>query len=311
MTITSSKTTIEVRPLSGHTGAELFGVDLSQPLDSETVSDIRSALLKWGVVFLRDQAITPGQHVEFARLFGTVTPAHPLIPGLEGHPEILVVSDRKRHREAQESTGRPTLSEHDDNNWHVDVTFVPNPPFASILRSVVAPPDGGDTRFSNVVVADDTLSKPIRDLVDNLHAEHENTLPPNALGNATDVKAQFAAKSYRTVHPVVRVHPETGERAIYVNMNFTRRIIELSRLESDNLLNFLYDHIANPAFAARFRWEDNSIAFWDNRKVAHIAPGDLGHLEFDRVMHRITLAGDTPFGPDGAPSTVVDGDLFT
>jgi taurine dioxygenase len=109
---------------------------------------------------------------------------------------------------------------------------------------------------------------------------------------------------------VVRVHPETGERALYVNINFTRRIVELSRTESTALLNLLYEHIARPAFTARFRWEPNSIAFWDNRATVHLAPGDLGHLDFDRVMHRITLVGDVPVGPDGAESRVIDGANF-
>jgi alpha-ketoglutarate-dependent taurine dioxygenase len=307
---TTTRNAIDVRPLSGYTGAEIFGVDLARPISAETVAEIRSALLVWGVVFFRDQDITPAQQVAFARLFGTVTPAHPLLPGLEGHPEILVVSDRKRQREDRPGDSTPTVSEYDSNNWHVDVTFVPNPPFASILRGLVVPPYGGDTAFSNLAIAYETLSSPIRELLNSLHAVHENTLPPNAVGNHGETRKRFEATSYRSVHPVVRVHPETGARALYVNVNFTRRIVELERLESDTLLNFLYGHIANPAFTARFRWEPNSIAFWDNRAVAHLAPGDLGHLDFDRVMHRITLAGDTPFGPDGSRTETLDGQRF-
>jgi alpha-ketoglutarate-dependent taurine dioxygenase len=309
-TTTAIATAIEVRPSSGYIGAEIHGVDLSEPLSAATVADIRSALLRWKVVFFRDQDITPSQQVAFARYFGDVTPAHPTLPGLDGQPEILVVSDRKNRSEANRPTSTLETSEYDENNWHVDVTFVPNPPFASILRGLVVPPYGGDTGFSNLVVAYETLTKPIRDLIVTLHAVHENTLPPNAPGNKNGIKNAFESTPYRSVHPVVRVHPETGERALYVNVNFTRRIVELSRLESEMLLNFLYKHIANPAFTTRFRWEPNSIAFWDNRGAAHLAPGDLGHLDFDRVMHRITLAGDIPVGPDGLRSETISGDAF-
>jgi alpha-ketoglutarate-dependent sulfate ester dioxygenase len=312
MTLTTHPTTtIDVRPTSGYTGAEIFGVDLSQPLDAATTADIRAALLRWKVVFFRDQDITPAQQVEFARRFGTVTPAHPTLPGLDGQPEILVVSDRKRLRAAV--TGQPAApaTEYDQNNFHCDVTFVPNPPFASILRGLVVPPYGGDTAFSNLVVAYEALSAPIRELLDGLHALHNNTFPAASLSSApSDIKSKFESTPYTSIHPVVRVHPETGERALYVNINFTREIVGLSRAESTTLLGFLYSHIAQPAFTTRFRWEANSIAFWDNRAVAHLAPGDLGHLDFDRVMHRVTLAGDIPFGPDGFHSEAVVGQVF-
>jgi alpha-ketoglutarate-dependent taurine dioxygenase len=311
MTLSSTRTDIDVRPTSGYTGAEIYGVNLAEPLDASTVADIRQALLRWKVVFFRDQDITPGQQVEFARLFGTVTPAHPTLPGLDGHPEILVVDDRKKHRAAASSGGVEPSSEYDQNNWHSDVTFVPNPPFASILRGLVTPPYGGDTGFSNLVAAYEALSEPIRGLLDGLHAVHNNSFPVASLTAAKDdVKSQFESTPYTVVHPVVRVHPETGERALYVNINFTREIVGLSRGESANLLGFLYNHLGQPAFTTRFRWEPNSIAFWDNRAVAHLAPSDLGHLDFDRVMHRVTLAGDTPVGPDGFQSEAVRGGTF-
>jgi taurine dioxygenase len=149
-------------------------------------------------------------------------------------------------------------------------------------------------------------------LLDGLHAVHNNTFPAASLRSAAGsaIKNQFESTPYTSIHPVVRVHPETGEKALYVNINFTREIVGLSRAESSTLLNFLYGHIANPAFTTRFRWEDNSIAFWDNRSVAHLAPGDLGHLDFDRVMHRVTLAGDIPVGADGFQSEAVAGQVF-
>ena len=301
--------TIDVRPLTGYTGAEIFGVDLSRPLHPEEVAEVRQALLQWKAVFFRDQDITPDQQLAFAQRFGDVTPAHPTIPGLADHPEILVVSDRKRQR-AADGAG-PAVPEYHQNGWHSDVTFVHNPPFASVLYGLVTPPYGGDTSFSNLVVAYEALSAPIRELVDGLQAVHANILPTNSGGADRDsVKKRFESITYRTVHPVVRVHPETGERALYVNENFTQSIVGLSTRESRALLDLLFDHIANPSFTARFRWADRSVAFWDNRAVAHLAPGDLGHLDFDRVMHRVTLEGDVPVGPDGFVSEALDGADF-
>jgi len=314
MTMTSvvTSTTLDVRPTSGYTGAEIHGVDLSGSLDAATVAEIRAALMRWEVVFFRDQDITPAQQVAFARLFGTVTPAHPTLPGLDEQPEILVVSDRKARRAAHDAAGVATpASEYEQNNYHCDVTFVPNPPFASILRGLVVPPYGGDTTFSNLVIAYQTLSKPVRDLLDGLHAVHNNSFPvASRMPGNTDVQKKFESTPYASVHPVVRVHPETAERALYVNVNFTREIVGLSRAENSTLLGMLYNHIAQPAFTTRFRWEPNSVAFWDNRSVAHLAPGDLGHLDFDRVMHRVTLTGDMPVGPDGFRSESLAGDAF-
>lgn len=302
---------IDVRPTSGYTGAEIFGVDLSKPLDPVTVGAIRAALLQWKVLFFRDQEITPALHVEFGRQFGKVTPAHPTMTGLDEQPEILVVSDRKNQRATPDGNSQPPRSEHDSNDFHCDMTFVPNPPWASILRAIVTPPYGGDTTFSNLVIAYETLSKEIRDLLDRLQAVHENTLPAGVRDlTDKDVSARFESTPYTSVHPVVRVHPETGEKAVYVNANFTRAIVDLSRSESEMLLTFLFRHISNPAFTTRFRWQPNSIAFWDNRSVAHLAPGDLGHLDFDRVMHRITLAGDIPIGPNGFRGKVLSGQEF-
>ena len=303
MTITT-QTKIGVHPTSGHTGAEISGVDLSEPLDDATIGEIRAALVRWKVVFSRDQDITPDQQVDFGRRFADVTPAHPTLTGLDGHPEILVVGRRV-------SPDGVVRSQHEDNNWHTDVTFVPNPPLGSILRGVSVPDYGGDTGFSNLVAAYEALSAPLRAFLDQLHAVHDNTFP--AASREADrygARERFEAVRYESVHPVVRVHPETGERGLFVNVNFTRRIVELSRLESDALLEFLHRHIGNAAFTTRFRWRNNSIAFWDNRAVAHLAPSDLAHLDVERVMHRITLAGDRPVGPDGFVSQAVVGEEF-
>jgi taurine dioxygenase len=293
---------IDVRPLSGYVGAEIFGVDLSQPLDAAAVAEIRAALLQWKVVFFRDQDLTPAQHIAFGRQFGEVTPAHPTLPAtIPEHPEILVLGRRNEVMDGE----APRI----ESRWHTDVTFVPNPPMASILRGVVVPPYGGDTQWVNLAVAYEHLSPEIQRLIDGLHAVHHNILPL-ARGEMSSKLAQvFASSDLRAVHPVVRVHPETGEKALFVNPNFTDHIVELSRQEGRHLLAMLYEHMTHPMFTCRFRWQPGSIAFWDNRATAHVVPIDVPP-QFERTMQRITLAGDVPVGPDGSTSYALAGDTF-
>lgn len=290
---------LDVRPMAGHIGAEIQGVDLAGPLGDDVVAEIRAALLRWKVVFFRDQHVTQAQHIAFGRRFGEVTPAHPTLPAaFADFPEILLLDNQQNiMREG------PRI----ESRWHTDVTFVPNPPMASILRGVVVPPYGGDTQWTNLVVAYEKLSAPLRDLCDQLHAVHHNVLPISRGELTTELAQQFAARDIRTVHPVVRVHPETGERVLFVNPNFTSHIVELSRAESRHLLALLYEHLANPEYTVRFRWEPNSIAFWDNRSTAHLVPTDVPS-GMHRSMQRITLAGDVPVGVDGSRSTPLAGD---
>ena len=290
----------DVRPMAGYIGAEILGVDLRGPLDPQVVAEIRATLLRWKVVFFRDQDLTQEQHVAFGRNFGEVTPAHPTLPAaFPDHPEILLL-DNERYAADSVSI---------ESRWHTDVTFVPNPPMASILRGVVVPPYGGDTQFANIVVAYERLSEPIRDLIDGLHAVHHNVLPLARGEMPAEMAQQFSSTDIRSVHPVVRVHPETGERAIFVNPNFTSHVVELSRKESRHLLEMLYEQISNPEFTCRFRWEPGSIAFWDNRATAHLVPTDIP-AGFHRSMQRITLTGDVPVGVDGQPSHVLAGATF-
>jgi taurine dioxygenase len=292
---------LDVRPMSGHTGAEILGVDLAA-LTPEIVAEIRATLLRWKVVFFRDQDITQAQHIAFGRCFGEVTPAHPTLPAtFPEYPEILLLDN-----DGAASLDGPLI----ESRWHTDVTFVVNPPMASILRGVVVPPYGGDTQFTNLAVAYDTLSPEIRDLVDRLHAVHHNQLPI-ARGEMTPGYAQkFQSKDIRSVHPVVRVHPETGERVLFVNPNFTSHICELSRKEGRHLLAMLYEHLTSPELTCRFRWEPGSIAFWDNRATCHLVPVDIPE-GMQRTMQRITLAGDTPLGVDGKLSYSLAGDSFS
>jgi alpha-ketoglutarate-dependent taurine dioxygenase len=289
---------IDVRPIAGRIGAEIHGVDLTRPLDATTVAAIRDALLRWKVVFFRDQFLDQAQHLSFARSFGEPTPAHPTLPAaFPDHPEVLLLDNRQ-----SSSLGGTSI----ESRWHTDVSFLPNPPMASILRGVVVPPYGGDTQWTNLAVAYETLSEPLRDLCDRLHAVHENALPILRGEASTTLRNQFMARPIRAVHPVVRVHPETGERVLFVNPNFTSHIVELSRRESAHLLALLYEHVGNAEYTCRFRWEPGSIAFWDNRATAHLVPTDVPD-GMHRSMQRITLAGDVTVGVDGSCGHALEG----
>lgn len=287
--------------MAGHIGAEISGVDLSKPLSDEVVKAIRAAWLQWKVVFFRDADITPAQQVAFGRYFGDVTPAHTSLAALdEAHPEVLPLDGVAKER-TDRSIGMNTavFTTNAEPGWHSDVSFVLNPPMASALRALVVPDRGGDTQWSSSVAAYEALSAPMKQLVDGLHAVHHNVGFHRAHG----------ASEIRTLHPVVRVHPETGERALLVNPIFTSHIAELTLAESRDVLSMLYRHQANPEFTVRFRWEPNSMAFWDNRSACHLAPLDVP-AGVRRTMHRITLAGDVPVGIDGSPSQSLVGESF-
>jgi alpha-ketoglutarate-dependent sulfate ester dioxygenase len=308
MTLTTQPTSpeshagrLDVRPMSGYIGAEIFGADLSGPLDAGIVAEIRATLLKWKVVFFRDQHITQAQHIAFGQLFCQVTPAHPTLPAaFADYPEILLLDNQ-----LYAGIDGPKT----ESRWHTDVTFVPNPPMGSILHGLVVPPYGGDTQFTNLAVAYDRLSEPIKQMLDGLHAVHHNTLPISRGEMSSELRNQFQSKLLQSVHPVVRVHPETGERVLFVNPNFTSHIFELSRQESGHLLAMLYEHLANASFTCRFRWQPGSIAFWDNRATAHLVPTDIP-AGYHRSMQRITIAGDVPVGPDGSTSYALTGETF-
>jgi taurine dioxygenase len=316
---------IDVRPTAGYIGAEIHGVDLSQPLEPAIVAEIRATLLRWKVVFFRDQELTQAQHIEFGRRFGTVTPAHPTLPAaFPDHPEILLLDNRVMGGAGGEPPADDAGTDATgdgmgggiagggmaiDSQWHTDVTFVPNPPMGSILRGVVVPPYGGDTQWVNLAIAYERLSEPLRTMIDGLHAVHHNQLPMKRGDLPTALAKQFLGSGRRAVHPVVRVHPETGEKSLFVNPNFTSHIVELSRQEGRHLLAMLYEHMTNAEFSTRFRWQPGSIAFWDNRATAHLVPTDIPP-GMHRSMQRITIAGDTPVGPDGSTSYALEGAAF-
>jgi taurine dioxygenase len=281
------------------TGAELFGVDLKQPLTQQAVLEIRAALLKWKVVFFRDQHIDHAQHVAFAKQLGQPTVGHVLYGHETGFPEIYSVAKRReRHTHLEPDPIRPWTG------WHTDLTTVLNPPAISILRSVTVPPYGGDTQFANLVAAYSALSSTMQRFVDGLRAIHGyGKVTTNALD-------ETRRKSFSTEHPLVRVHPESGERALYVSPAFLRTIVGLTARESQQVLELLWEHVVRPEFVVRFRWNAGDIAMWDNRATAHLAPEDIFDTDFDRQLYRVTLVGDVPVGVDGKPSTPIVGGML-
>jgi alpha-ketoglutarate-dependent taurine dioxygenase len=295
---------LDVRPQSGWTGAEIHGVDLTRPLDGQQIAEVRGALLQWKVVFFRDQFIDHDDHLRFASAFGAPTPAHPLFDAIPdpNYPTIYpIFRDRFKARYGS-SRG------FDKPHWHADVTAAVNPPAASILRAEVIPPYGGDTQWSNTVAAYAGLSGPLQRLAEKLRAVHRFS-PPDGATATEDFERRVKRRPLITEHPVVRVHPETGEKALYVNPGFTTHIVGVSPHESRRLLGLFYDELVRPEYTVRFKWEPGSIAFWDNRSTVHLAPTDLT-LDHDRRLYRVTLVGDVPQGPDGQPSVALDGEPF-
>jgi taurine dioxygenase len=272
-----TSTAIEVDKLTPHVGAEIRGVDLRRPLDEPTFKAIHAALVDNGVVFFRDQHLTPDQQKDFGRLFGELH-VHPAAPSLlSGHPEILVIH--------ADETSKHVAGE----NWHSDVSCDPEPPMGSILYMHELPPVGGDTLFASMYAAYDALSEPMKRFLEPLTAMHEGEHVYRGRYGVDDAGRVFP----KAEHPVIRTHPDSGRRALFVNGGFTTRIVELARAESDALLQFLFRHLETPEFQCRFRWQVNSVAFWDNRSVQHHAMWD--YYPQRRHGHRVTIRGDKPF----------------
>ena len=278
---------IEVSPIAGALGAEIDGVDLSEPLDNATFADIHQALLDHLVIFFHDQHLTPEQHKAFGRRFGTLN-IHPYVRSLKGHPEIIEV--------IKETGG----DRHWGESWHSDLSFKEKPTMGAILYAREVPPWGGDTMFANTYLAYETLSDGMKRMLEDLKAVHSSGDPKHF---SDHFKAMYEKQGEReeTVHPVLRTHPETGRKALYVNSVFTERFADMTETESQPLLSYLYDHLARPEFTCRFHWRDNSIAFWDNRITQHMVVSDH-HDElrgdangYRRVMNRVTIDGDRPF----------------
>ncbi len=272
---------IEIRLVTPTIGAEISGVDLREPLNAESVAAIEQALLAHHVLFFRGQDITPEQHKAFARQFGKIS-VPPFAPKYGTDPELIVLDQMEPKGEGADA-------------WHSDNTFMAEPPLGSILKAVQLPKEGGDTCFANMVAAYEALSEPMRDLLAGLRAVHDITKPLRKAierGHSTANLEELQKRWPPVTHPVVRTHPKSGKHALFVNRNSTTHIVGLTDAENDVLLPFLCDHVRSPEFQCRFRWDTNSIAFWDNRTAQHYAVPDYRER---RVMQRVTLAGDRPF----------------
>lgn len=295
---------VEVVPLSVHTGAQINGVDLREPLSESEVATIRAALLKWKVVFFRDQEMNHEQHVALSRQFGDPTPGHVVFGGDPAYPEIYSIA---KFRKANSKRG--TMPLRPWSGWHTDITAAINPPWASILRGVTVPPYGGDTFWTNLAAAYEALSEPMKAWLDTLHGEHAYE-PPTGSTDSKDYDEVVSKNKLVSVHPLVRVHPETGEKVLYVSPSFLSRIPDLSPQESHHVLEMLWEHSVLPEYTIRFKWEPGSVAFWDNRSTAHLAPRDIFDIDFDRQFYRVTLNGDVPKGVDGKLSEGISGEVI-
>jgi len=264
------------RPLSPAIGAELIGADLTKP-DDTLIAEVRDALLRYKVVFFRDQEITRDQHLAFTGAFGELE-IHPATPKNQPDPEVLRISH------GPNSKGQ-------ENNWHSDVTWRAEPSLGSILRAIELPDYGGDTLFANMELAYDNLDEDLKKRLCGMTAIHDIArVFARRLGkDASSLHEKFPPQE----HPVIRTHPETGARSLYVNVGFTDHIVGMDADESATLLKYLYHQAWLPEYQCRFRWAPGSIAFWDNRACQHYAASD--YFPNVRIMERVTIAGDRPF----------------
>ncbi|MGI9422124.1 MAG: TauD/TfdA dioxygenase family protein [Hyphomicrobiaceae bacterium] len=297
----SESSAVEVKPLTLHIGAEITGVDLSNPLGAEELAEVREAFLKWKVVFFRGQHLDHAGHVAFARQMGEPTIGHPVFGHVEDFPEVYSIA---KFRTAQ--VHRDKKMERPWTGWHTDITAALNPPEASILRGVTIPPYGGDTMWTNLAVAYQGLSETMRGIVDGLDGVHRYQ-PPTAAGANAAYDESIRRRELETEHPLVRVHPETGERLLYVSPGFLKSIVGLNPRESEQFLEFLWEHVVRTEYTVRFKWEAGDVAMWDNRATAHLAPSDIFASDYDRQLYRITLVGDVPVGVDGRKSVAIKG----
>ena len=272
---------IDVDPVSGALGAEIKGVDISLPLDTEVVSEIRKALLNHLVIFFQNQVITPQQQLNFAEQFGLPIE----YPQLKGLPECPLVTEVIK-------------LEHETLNfggvWHSDTTYLQQPPMASMLYAIEIPPYGGDTLFSNQYMAYETLSDGLKKTLSELVAVNTSSKPEVSMTREDRMReAGMELNILSASHPAVRTHPETGSKALYVNKAHTTHFKNWTELESKSFLEFFFHHQVRTEFTCRFSWEKNSLAFWDNRCVQHNPVND--YQGFRRIMHRVTIAGGKPY----------------
>ena len=279
---------ISVQPVAGSLGAEVSGVDLAAPLSNAAAEEIRRAFTENLVLFFRDQRLTPEQHLAFSGLFGRLC-RMPYIKHMDDYPDIIAVLKEADERKIS------TFG----NAWHSDFSFLEQPPLGSILYAREVPSHGGDTLFANMYEAYEALSEGVKRMLLGLKAMHSGK-PYGQGGLPKDLKTSRSIGIERNnpeadrevAHPVVRLHPESGRKALFVNAIYTTRFEDMSEAESRPLLDFLFEHAQRPEFACRFRWAEGSLAVWDNRCTLHYAVNDYDGSR--RLMHRTTVAGERP-----------------
>jgi taurine dioxygenase len=294
MTTTSTAARLGIRKLSARIGAEVTGLRPGLELDPEAAAAVRAALNEHKALVFRGVDLDDDGQQRFARYFGELTTAHPTVPAVEGAPNVLPVDSEE---------GRA-------DHWHTDVTFVLNPPQASTLRSIVIPPYGGETLIANAATAYASLPEPLRAFADTLWAIHTNdydyAVPPESVNEADRARREvFVSTRYETAHPVVRVHPLTGERGLFIG-GFAQRVAGLSTAESRDILRLLQAYVTRPENVLRVSWEPGQLVLFDNRITQHYAIGNYD--DRPRRLNRVTVAGDVPVGTDGRRSHSVLGD---
>ena len=292
---TEAAVQLDVRKVTARIGARVSGVDISRELTAETVAAIRAALNEHKALVFDATGLDDEGQQRFVRHFGDLTTAHPTVPSIEGAPNILPVDSERGGRA---------------NHWHTDVTFVVNPPQLSTLRSITIPPYGGETLIANSAAAYRDLPQPLRAFADTLRAVHTNVydyaVPDEARGeHHAEHRKIFQRIKFETVHPVVRVHPLTGERGLFIG-GFAQRIVGLSGTESRTILDIFQSYVTRPENILRWRWSPNELVLFDNRITQHYAIDNYD--DQPRRLHRVTAAGDVPVGIDGQPSHSIEGD---
>lgn len=273
-----------ITPLSSALGAQIGGIDISQPLSPQDRDTIEQALLEHQVLFFRDQSIDPRQQARFAAYFGDLH-IHPIYPNVPEQPEVLVLDTA-------------VTDVRDNAIWHTDVTFLPTPALGAVLSAKLLPAFGGDTLWASGIAAYEALSSPMKGMLEGLTATHDfiRSFPLERFGTTAEDRVRWEEarrKNPPLSHPVIRTHPVSGRRSLFVNEGFTSRINELSENESEVILKLLFAHATRPEFTIRWRWQANDVAFWDNRVTQHFAVDDYRPAR--RVMHRATILGDAPF----------------
>jgi taurine dioxygenase len=273
---------LTIRRIAGALGAEITGIDLRAPIDATLMGEIRAAWLQHLVIFFRDQALSTAEFLTFAKRFGEVI-EYPFVKGLADHPEVIPV----------------VKLEHERVNfgglWHSDTTYLEVPPMASMLIAKEVPPAGGDTLFANMYAAYEALSPGMQALLQPLKGVNSSAKADASRTREDRLKTDARSttrEEFVALHPVVRTHPETGRKALYVNVGHTVRFDAMTEEESAPILQYLFQHQVRPEFTCRFSWQPGSIALWDNRCTQHNPIND--YHGYRRVMHRVTLAGDRP-----------------